>query len=80
MRGPGVKPSDYVAVLLWGLYLGSYAYFIEDEQTRAHRGKAPDDALYYSHGLGQWVTLSDLPNDHPFRLRYAGRLAEAYPQ
>ena len=60
------KPSDYRAVRAWGLYLGSFAYYIESQQETAFMQNAPIDALYYSMVENRWICRSDLAADHQF--------------
>ncbi len=63
-------PDDYVGVWAWGDYMGSHSYYIEQEQRKAVRDRAPLDAMYYSDGLRRWVCVSDLSESHPFRETY----------
>lgn len=68
------SPKEYLAVRLWGRDLGSYDYYINDEQQRASVDGAPVDAIYREHGTGKWVCVSDLQPDHSFRARYRAML------
>ena len=70
-----MKPSDYKGIELWGKQLGSFPYYIEGQQSMAARDGAPIDALYAKHSFddeapAQWVCVSDLKEDHPFRDAY----------
>lgn len=67
------KPSDYLAIAVWGKRLGSFIYYIRGEQERALRDNAPIDALFERDG--QWTCVSDLAPDHDFRQSYALALA-----
>jgi hypothetical protein len=69
----GTKPSDYLAIAVWGKRMGSFIYYIRDQQERALREGAPIDALYERDG--QWSCVSDLAPDHDFRQSYALALA-----
>ncbi len=41
---PKTEPYPYIRV--WGTYMGSYPYYIEDEKRRAAEDGAPPDAIY----------------------------------
>lgn len=61
------KPSDYVWIKLWGHQLGSYDYYIENQQEKAARDNAPLDAIYEVTGAGgvhtgKWNTASGITN------------------
>ena len=62
------KPTDYVAIRLWGIQLGSFDYYIAHEQEKAAAQAAPIDALYEREG--KWTCVSDLKPDHTFRAAY----------
>lgn len=62
------KPSEYRAIAMWGRQLGSYQYYIDNEQAKAARENAPIDALYERDG--KWVCVSDLQEGHEFRASY----------
>jgi len=60
----GNSPSEYKAIAAWGIKMGSFSYYIMNEQNRAFKEGAPVDALYMSsmEECG-WVTLSTLGNE-----------------
>jgi len=62
------KPSEYKAIELWGKQLGSYQYYIKDQQEQALMDHAPLDALYERDG--KWTTVRDLAADHTFHRLY----------
>lgn len=64
-----MRPIDYIGIAAWGKHLGSFHYFIEDEQRCAAAEDAPADALAKRHD-GSWLTLRDLPKEHAFHARY----------
>jgi hypothetical protein len=63
-------PEEFVGVRAWGRYLGSFDYYIEQEQRRAVRTQAPIDALYYDDKKKAWVCVDSLSPTHPFREVY----------
>lgn len=69
------NPSDYHAIALWGLQLGSLRYYIERQQEQAAEHNAPVNALYMKEG-GTWRTTDDLSDSHPFQADYAQYLAD----
>ena len=52
--------SEYQAIRIWGQHLGSFDYFIENEQAKAEAEDAPLEALYKDDNT--WVTIADLEN------------------
>ncbi len=68
----GTKPSDYVAIRLWGQNLHSFNSYIEAEQAKALKSGAPVDALFERGGV--WTTVRDLHAGHDFRDQYKARL------
>jgi hypothetical protein len=78
-KKPKHKPEEYVGIRVWGQTMGSYAYYIENEQRRASEDGAPVDAIHERTGLGgehtgKWMTVSNLAPDHEFRRIYAEAL------
>lgn len=61
------KASDYKHIRSWHRTSGSFEYYIKQQQEKALKEGAPDDALYYSHTTDRWVCMSDLPDDHWFK-------------
>jgi hypothetical protein len=65
-------PAEYVAIKQWGAYVGSFAYYWQDQQAKASADGAPLDAIYAKHNHDphaprEWTTVRDLAEDHPFR-------------
>jgi len=52
--------SKYQAIRIWGQHVGSFDYFIENEQAKAEAEDAPLDALYKEGNT--WVTIVHLRN------------------
>ena len=46
------KPTDYVAIARWGKRIGSYDYYIQNEQAKAFADNAPITAIYYRDNEG----------------------------
>lgn len=65
-------PHQYEAIRTWGMMLGSYEYYITDEQRRAAAADAPLDALYERDGV--WKCASQLGDEHRFHAMHADRL------
>jgi hypothetical protein len=63
-------PDEYVGIRAWGKVLGSYDYYIEQEQRRAVRMRAPLDAIYLNSHNDVWVCVSDLSPTHSFHEVY----------
>ncbi len=67
-------PDEYTAIAAWGEFLRSHRYYVEQEQRRAVRLLAPFNTISFSEGpdgVVYWVTIDNLPADHPFRDFYA---------
>jgi hypothetical protein len=56
------KPHEYKWIRTWGRHMGSFSYYIEDQQKLAARDGAPLDAIY-KDGFGTWKTIDDILND-----------------
>ena len=80
--------SKYQAIRIWGQWLdsqkvslfglqhlGSFDYFIENEQAKAEAEDAPLEALYKDGNT--WVTIADLDNKNNQR-HIIGKLMEYY--
>lgn len=67
--------SKYQAIRIWGQHLGSFDYFIENEQAKAESEDAPLDALYKDGST--WVTIADLENKNNQR-HVINKLMEYY--
>lgn len=80
------RPSDYVWIARWGQYLGSFDYYITQEQERAAGEKAPLDAIYqesrYSPNQpGAWHTISEVSNPDArsyFKFHYPKEVPETW--
>lgn len=55
------QPQSYKAIEVWGHRLGSYMFYIHDQQRRAAEENAPLTAIY-KHQDGSWVTIADITN------------------
>jgi len=69
------RAEEYIAIEAWGRDMGSYPYYIKDQQERAAATNAPLDAIFENvepGGLrtGVWSTVSELRPDHRFRAVY----------
>ena len=55
------KPEDYLAIAAWGKMLGSYGYYVREQQRLASEDGAPINAVYEKHSHSgrshEWVTL-----------------------
>ena len=78
------KPSDYVWIRLWGRQLGSYDYYIENQQAKAAAMNAPLTAVFEKHKdggrsyekSGEWATAEEITNPDTQRsLRLAAERA-----
>ena len=67
--------SKYQLIRIWGQELGSFGYFIENEQAKAESDNAPLEAIYQRDG--QWVTIHDV-NNKDVRRRVLNKLLEYY--
>lgn len=70
------KPTDYLAIKVWGRQLGSYDYYIDTQQAEAFADNAPVDAIYKGEDR-KWRCVSDLDTAHHFHSDYAQALADA---
>lgn len=55
-----MKPQDYKHIAAWGRMMGSYAYFIKDQQNQAAEDNAPVDAIYKRGDI--WHRFADVTN------------------
>ncbi len=67
--------SKYQLIRIWGQELGSFDYFIENEQAKAESDNAPLEAIYQRDG--QWMTIHDV-NNKDVRRTVLGKLLEYY--
>jgi len=68
---PNTKPYPYITA--WGQYMGSKAYFIEDQIALARAEGAPARAIYKEHPVGEatrgtgpgsrWATVDGIKDD-----------------
>jgi hypothetical protein len=71
------KPEEYIGIQAWGAQMGSFAYYIREEQAKAAEDNAPIDSIFrYASQLApgsgdgptkKWATVSELPEGHTFR-------------
>lgn len=57
-------PNEYRHIAAWGRLLGSYPYYIEQQQVKAAMEQAPIKAIYYNIDKAYWETSNSLPQDH----------------
>lgn len=57
------KPNDYLDIRAWSLNMGSYEYYIKDQQAKAAADGAPVNAIYFSIGRGRWVTADEITSE-----------------
>jgi|TARA_R100001244_G_scaffold123538_1_gene93223 hypothetical protein len=43
------QPADYKCIERWGKRIGSYDYYIQNEQAKAYKDNAPITAIYHSN-------------------------------
>ena len=55
------KPSDYKCIAIWGNIMGSYGYYIKDQQAKAAKSNAPLLAIYERDGV--WTTADQVENE-----------------
>ena len=56
-----IPNSKYEHIVLWGRYLGSADYYINDQILLAAKDKAPENAIYKDND-GKWHTFDDVVN------------------
>ncbi len=49
----------YPYIVAWGRYMGSFQYYIDDQQLEAQQDNAPQTAVYKKDRV--WVTFDELP-------------------
>ena len=54
------NPKDYVWIARWGYHLGSFEYYIKDQQDLVAAEDAPLNAIYKRDGV--WHTVDDVVN------------------
>tara|TARA_R110002124_G_scaffold278828_1_gene451018 strand:- start:144 stop:353 length:210 start_codon:yes stop_codon:yes gene_type:complete len=54
------KPSDYKAIAFWGKELGSFDYYIKDQQREACADGVPVNVIYKS--ADGWETVERVSN------------------
>lgn len=61
------EPKDYKHIKAWGKMMGSFPYYIKEQQAKAAQENAPLDAIYKSHDaeLEQpWRRHSQIQNEN----------------
>lgn len=56
------KPSDYKAIAFWGHIMGSFDYYIKNEQRAACADNAPLNVIYKS--ADGWKTTDRVSNEN----------------
>lgn len=54
-------PNEYKHIKAWGVYMGSYRYYITCEQEEAAEDNAPVNAIYKHNG--RWKTVDDITDE-----------------
>lgn len=67
------EPQSYRCIALWGRSMGSFPYYIADQQALAAADGAPIDAIY-KNVAGRWVRLGEVENA-PLREALTTKLA-----
>jgi hypothetical protein len=62
---PPHAPREYECIEAWGIHLGSFGYYVQEQQHRAASEHAPFDAIYKGDD-GTWHRASALGKGHPF--------------
>lgn len=80
-----MKNTDYKIIAAWGRFMGSFSYYIRDQQELCAFEKAPEDAIYRRDAKpGQaagWRRLTDVTNSDPvwyFYINHPDLLKRAY--
>lgn len=55
------KPREYKHIRAWGLMMGSFEYYIKQQQAEASEDNAPLDAIYKRGGT--WFLFRDIENE-----------------
>ncbi len=55
-------PKDYKHIRAWGEYMGSFEYYIKQQQEKAAEDNAPIDAIYEREG--RWFRFSEVVNEN----------------
>ena len=53
-----MKAGDYKFIAAWGQNMGSYQYYIQNQQAEALADGAPITVIYKAHN-GRWVTVDE---------------------
>lgn len=60
-----MKNIKYKHLFAWDTMMGSYAYWVNDQQERAKADDAPLDAIF-KNSEGGWERASTLSKDHMY--------------
>jgi hypothetical protein len=87
------NPKEYKHIAAWGQMMGSYPYYIKDQQEDAAQNNAPLDAIYRScgreggiaehkgeHTAKCWARFAEVTNPQTtwyFKLNYPELLSKA---
>jgi len=59
-----INPNQYLYIKVWGYEMGSYDYYIKNQQDQAAEDQAPIDALFYHKesfdGPRVWSTAREI--------------------
>lgn len=55
------QPKDYRHIRAWGLMMGSFEYYIKEQQEKAFADGAPLDAIYKRGGT--WALYSEVESE-----------------
>lgn len=69
----------YPFIRAWGLHMGSFPYYVENEVQEATYENAPPRAMYRDHATKEWKTVDDMMN-LDLKLRLEKSVRERWPQ
>ena len=56
------QPDEYVFIRRWGTIMGSFEYFIKEQQQLAAAENAPLTAIYKIYGTDSWAVAERVKN------------------
>ena len=73
-----MKEKLYPYIRMWGISLGSFEYYIENQVLSAKNEDAPSKAVFKDSASGTWITIDEVTNaDLKHRIERA--VKERYP-
>lgn len=57
-----MKDHHYTYIRAWGIYLGSFQHYIDEQVRIANQEGAPRTAVYKRALTGEWVTFEQVSN------------------